>query len=50
MRLSTEHNGCKIKEPFPFAEQREMQSIQGGGQDRTGGVMGVGTKLIPLEC
>lgn len=33
MRLSTEHNGSKIKGPFPFAVQREVQSMQGRGWD-----------------
>lgn len=35
MRLTTEHSGTEINRPVPFAEQREVQSMQGGGQNWT---------------
>lgn len=38
MRLATEYNGSKIKGHFPFAEQREVQSMQSGGQNWASGV------------
>lgn len=30
-----EHGDWKIKGPFPFAEQREVPSMTGGGQGET---------------
>lgn len=33
----TEGGSFKSKRPSPFAEQREVQGVKGGGQGRAGG-------------
>lgn len=62
MRLATELNGSKIKGHFPFAEQREVQSMQGGGHEWASGdgfiglqwfcfhMLCLAVRLIPLKC